>query len=116
MEDLRRKEPKQFVVTNGLNQQNSEVGKISFKSEVSHSSKYRGAAVLWIGEVEDVQSIDELISASVTGTPPLDFKNLDLKIASGLRKILTGNFKKQVTKAEGKAQSEKRSFTSRQIG
>ena len=38
-----------------------------------------------------------------------------LKIASGLRKILTRNCKKQVTTAERKAQSEKISFTDRQI-
>ena len=41
--------------------------------------------------------------------------NLDVKIASGLRKISTGNFKKQVTTAERKGQSEKRSLTGRQI-
>ena len=44
-----------------------------------------------------------------------DFENLDFKIASGLSKNLTGNFKKQVTTAEGKAQSENTSLTGRQI-
>ena len=43
-----------------------------------------------------------------------DFENLYLKIASGLSKISTGNFKKLITTAEGKAQSEKISLTSRQ--
>ena len=76
--------------------------KIGFKSELSHSSQYPRAAMLWIGEVEDEKSIDELISsASITGRSIPDFENLDFKIASGLRKILTGNFKKQVTTAEG---------------
>ena len=42
-----------------------------------------------------------------------DFEHL-LKIASGLSKISTGNFKKQVTTAEGKAKSERRSLTGRQ--
>ena len=42
-------------------------------------------------------------------------ENLDFKIANGLRKILTGNFKKQVTTTEGKAQSEKTSFIGRHI-
>ena len=46
---------------------------------------------------------------------PMDFENLIFKIASGLTKIITGNFKKQVTTAEGNAQSEKRSLTGRQI-
>ena len=66
---------------------------ISFKSEVCHSSQYPSL-------YEDVKSIDELItSASI---------RLDFKIARGLKKILTGNFKKQVTTAESKAQAEKR--------
>ena len=60
----------------------------------------------WIGEVEDANSIDDLItSASKTRKAVRDFLNLDFKLASGLRKILTGNFKKQVTTAEGNAQS-----------
>ena len=64
---------------------------MSFKSEVSHSSQYPRAAVL-------SKSIDDLItSASVTGRPIRDFENLDFKNASGLWKILTGNFKNQVT-------------------
>ena len=53
-----------------------------------------------IGEVEDAESIDEFITlASSIGDPILDFENLDFKIASGLRNILTVIFKKQVTKA-----------------
>ena len=72
--------------------------------------------MLWIGEVEFAESIDELItSASLKRSPILDFENLDFKIASGLKKRLAGNFKKQVATAEGKAQSEKRSRTGRQI-
>ena len=48
-----------------------------------------------IGEVEDVSSIDDLVtSASTTGRPIPDVKDLEFKIASGLRKILTGIFKK----------------------
>ena len=70
----------------------------------------------WISEVEDAKCIDDfLTSASLTGKTVLDFESLEFKIASGLRKIVTGNFKKQVTTAEGKAQSEKRSLTGRQI-
>ena len=62
------------------------------------------------------ESIDDLITlASVTGGPILDFENLGFKIARVLRKILTGNFKKQVTTAEGKAPSEKRSLAGRQV-
>ena len=82
--------------------------KNSFDTEVSHSSQYPRTAVLWIGEVEGAESIDDLItSAPFTGEPIMDFENHDFKIAGGLRKILTGNFEKQVTTAEGKAQSRK---------
>ena len=64
------------------------------------------AAMQWIGEVEDGKSIDGLItSASITGKPIPDFENLDFKIASGHRKIQTGNLKQRVDTAEGKAQS-----------
>ena len=73
--------------------------------------------MLWVGEVEDAESIEELItSATTTGDPVLDFENLDINIASGLKKmLLAGNCKKQVTTAEGKAQSEKISLTVREI-
>ena len=61
-------------------------------------------------------SIDELIaSASLARRPTPDFENLDFQIASGLRQILTGNAKKQVTTAEGKAQSEMGSLPGKQI-
>ena len=69
-----------------------------------------------IGEVEYANSIGDLItSASSTGRPIPDFENLDFKIATGLRKILTGNFKKHVTTAKGQAQSEKSSLMGRLI-
>ena len=38
--------------------------KISCTSEVPHSSKYPRTAMLWIGEVEDAKSIDELITSA----------------------------------------------------
>ena len=77
--------------------------KIRFRSEVSHSSQHPRAAMQWIGELEDAKSIDDRISsASIKEKSIPDFKNFVFKIASGLRKIPTGNFKKQVTTAEGK--------------
>ena len=68
--------------------------------------------MLWIGAVEDAKSIDDRItSASVKEETILDLKNFDFKIASGHTKIQTGNFKKQITTAQGKGQPEKRSRT-----
>ena len=58
------------------------------KNEVSHPSQYPRAGMLWIGDVEDADSVDDLItSASVTGRPIPDLENLDFKIASGRKKI-----------------------------
>ena len=72
--------------------------------------------MLRIGENENTKSIDDLLtSASMTGRPILDIENLDFKTASGLRKIQTGNFKKQVATVKEKAQPEKRSLTDEQI-
>ena len=62
--------------------------KLSFKNEFSQSSPLPRAAMLRHGEVEDADSIDELITlASFTGRPTPDFENLDFKIATRLRKI-----------------------------
>ena len=72
--------------------------------------------MLRIGEVEDATSIADLISsASTTGKSILDFENLDFKIASGLCKILTGNFKKTSHHSRRKVPAEKISLTGRQI-
>ena len=80
--------------------------------------QYPTAAMVWIGEVEDVKSFKKWKRhLSLQATSKLEFENLDLdfKIASGPRKVLTRIFKKQVTTSEGKAQLEKRSLTGRQI-
>ena len=60
--------------------------------------------MLWIGEMEDAKTIKELETpVSITGKPIPDLDNIGFNIASGSRRILAGNFKKQVTIAEGKA-------------
>ena len=47
--------------------------------------------MLWIGEVEDAESVDDLItSASTRGTQNPDLENLDSKIAGGLGRSLQG--------------------------
>ena len=67
--------------------QNSEVGKLASKSEVSHSWQYPSRYAV-IGEVVDAKSFDELItSESSTGDQIPDFENLHFKIASRPRKL-----------------------------
>ena len=68
-------------MASGLNQEKmrSWLGKFRFKSEVSHSSQYPRAAVLWI--VEDAEGIaDHITSASTTGKPFQEFENLGFKL------------------------------------
>ena len=68
---------------------------MSFKSAISHYSQYPRAAMLWIGEVEDAESIDDIITSALLSWDPIpDFENLNFKITSELRKIQTWNFKK----------------------
>ena len=108
----KKREAEADIIDNWPQQTEFRSWKISFKSEVSRSSQYPRAATLWIGEVENAESIDELFSA--IGDPIPDFDNLDLKNASGVRKILPGNFKNKSPHPKAK-QSEKRSPTGKQI-
>ena len=66
--------------------------------------------MLWIKEVEMVESVDELeTSCSVRGAQTPDFEVLDAKIASALnRTIHNTRFKRKVSLEEQKAQKEDR--------
>ena len=68
--------------------------------------------MLWIKEVEMVESVDDLKSScSVTGTQGPDFEILDAKIASALNRIIQNTrFKKKVSLEEMKAQKKTVSF------
>ena len=64
-------------------------GKIRFKTEVCICSQFPTEAMLWIKEVEMVESVDDLKSScSVRGIRMPDFKVLDAKIASALNRII----------------------------
>ena len=61
--------------------------------------------MLWIKEVEMVDSLDELKSSrSVTGKDFLNFEMLDAKIASPLNKIIQNYYFKKVILEEQKGQ------------
>ena len=116
MDDPNRKKQNQLLLTSGFNRQNLEIGTVDSKAKSLLVRKNPRAALLWIGEVENANSTDDFnLSASITGKLISDFENLDFNVASRFKSILTGNFKKQVTTAEGKAKSEKRSLTRRQV-
>ena len=73
--------------------------------------------MLWINEVEMVDSLDELKSSrSVDGKNFQNFEMLDAKIASALNKIIQNSqFKKKSSLEEQKAQKEGRFRRGRQI-
>ena len=80
-------------------------------------SQFPTEAVLWIKEVEMVESVDDLKSSrSFKGTHGPDFELLDARIASALNKIIQNTrFKKKVSLEEMKAHKEDRFLRGRQI-
>ena len=73
--------------------------KIRFKTEVCTCSQFPTDAMLWIKEVELVDSVDDLKSScSVRGIRMPDFEVLDAKIASALNRIIHKTpFKRKVS-------------------
>ena len=95
----------------------SLVWKIRFRNQVSTCSDFPSEAMLWIKEVEMVDSSEELKSSrSVSGKNFPKFEMLDANIASALKKITQNSqFKKKVSLEEQKAQKEDRFLRGRRI-
>ena len=75
-------------------------------------------AMLWIKEVEMVESVDDLkSSSSVRGIQMPIFEVLDARIASALNRIIHNShfFKRKISLEEQKAQKEDRFLRGRQI-
>ena len=91
--------------------------KIRFKTEVCTCSQFPTEAMLWIKEVELVDSVDDIKSScSVRGIRMPNFEVLDAKIASALNRIIYKiQFKRKVSLEEQKAQKEVRFLRGRQI-
>ena len=91
--------------------------KIRLKTEVCTCSQFPTEAMLWIKEVEMVDSVDDLKSScSVRGIRMPDFEVLDAKIASALNRIIHNTpFKRKVSLEEHKARKEDRFLRGRQI-
>ena len=79
--------------------------KMRFKTEVCTCSQFPTEAMLWIKEVEMVDSADDLkTSLSVRRIRMPDFEVLDAKIASALNRIIhNSHFKRRVSLEEQKA-------------
>ena len=91
--------------------------KTRFKTEVCTCSQFPTEAMLWIKEVELVDSVDELRSSSSTrGISMPNFEVLDARIASALNKIIhNSQFKRRISLEEQKAQKQDRFLRGRQI-
>ena len=91
---------------------------IRFKIEVCICSQFPAEAMLWIKELEMVESVDDLKSSrSIRGTHGPKFEVLYAGIASALNRIIQSTrFKKKVSLEEMKAQKEDRFLRGRQIG
>ena len=88
--------------------------KIRFKTEVCTCSQFPSEAMLWIKEVELVDSVDELrSSSSIRGIPMPNFEVLDARIALALNKIIhNSQFKRKISLEEQKG-PERGPFPSR---
>ena len=91
--------------------------KIRFKTEVCTCSQFPTKAMLWIKEVELVDSVDDLKSSStIRGIRMPDCEVLDARIASALNRIINNTrFKRKISLEEQKAQKEYRFLRGRQI-
>ena len=91
--------------------------KIRFKTEVCTCSQFPTEAMLWIKEVEVVDSVDDLkSSSSARGIQMPDFQVLDAWIASALNKIIhNSKFKRRISQEEQKAQKQDLFLRGRQI-
>ena len=81
------------------------------------SSQFPTEGMLWIKEVELVDSVDELRSSSSTrGISMPNFEVFDARIASALNRIIHNTqFKRKVSLEEQKAQKQDRFLRGRQI-
>ena len=91
--------------------------KLIFKNEVCTCSQFPTESMLWIKEVELVDSVDDLKSScSERGIQMPKFEVLDAKIASALNRIIHNTqFKRKVSLDKQEAQKEDRFFRGRQI-
>ena len=73
-----------------LNPSTLQCWKTSFKTEVCSCSNSPTEAMLWIKEVERVESVDDLSTSQSIGQRRFpNFEMIDAKIASAMKKIIT---------------------------
>ena len=91
--------------------------KMRFKIKICICSHFPTEAMLWVKEVEMVDSVDDLrFSSSTRGISMQNFEVLDARIASALNKIIQNSqCKRRINLEEQKAQKEDRFLREKQI-
>ena len=91
--------------------------KIRFKTKVCTCSEFPTEAMLWVKEVEMVDSVDDLkSSSSIRGISMPNLEVFDARIAPALNKIIhNSHFKRRISLEEQKAQKQDRFLRGRQI-
>ena len=84
--------------------------RLRFFKQVAADSGRGEAGLHWIGEIETVKSIEELVE-----TDP-NWINFSAKLASGFMKVLSGDFLRQITLLEEKLMTKKLTLNGRQLG
>ena len=88
-----------------------------FRRTIASSSTKPTVALAWASEIDEGTSVDQFRS-SVYSSDGLvvDFETLDTKVATGLMKIMHGDFKKRITmKDEEHQMIHKKMLNGRQI-
>ena len=106
-----------FILDNFTTPATFACWKIRFKTKVCTCSQFPTKAMMWIKEVEMVDSVDDLKSSlSARGIRMPDFQVLDARIASAPNRIIhNSHFKKKVRLEEMKVQKEDRFLRGRKI-
>ena len=91
--------------------------KIRFKTETCTCSQFPTEGMMWIKEVEMVESVDDLrSSSSIRSIQMPNFEVLDARIASALNKIIhNSHFRRRISQKEQKAQKQDSFLRGRQI-
>ena len=115
--DEQRLQIRILIVANSLHQRRLLVWKIRFKTEVCTCSQLPTEAMLWVKEMDMVESVDDpKTSCFIGGIRTPDFEVFDASIASALNRIIQNTrFKKKVSLDGQKAQKEDRFLRGRQI-
>ena len=86
---------------------------MNFRSEVPSCASRSIEAMVWVNDIESAKSVADLkTSCSITGEKlQTNFEVLDSKIASGLKTISNGDYKRRESSFKKKLHRKKNAFS-----